>query len=111
VLHLKNKQQENTKKMAIYNKSIELNGKSTKAKVGFAEYSNTITTSDIFKETYSTPMNVWIDDVCFENAITAICNLSKKTGRHTVSYICNKTGIKFPDSEKKVVEHILNMQN
>lgn len=97
--------------MATYNKSIELNGKSTKANVCFTIFSKAHTISDRLKETFITPMSIWIDDVCYENAITAYCNMSKKTGKCSVSYICNKTGIKFPDSQKKIIEHILNMQN
>lgn len=98
--------------MATYNKKIELNGKSIIVKVNFDyDYSSSVTTSDRMKETSTRPVNVWINNVCYKNAVTSIFNVSKKTGRYSASFLCNKTGAKFNDSEKKVIEHILSMQN
>ena len=102
----------NNTKMATYNKKIELNGKSIIVNVNFDyDFASNVTTSDRMKETSTKLVNVWINNICYKNAVTSICNISKKTGRYSASFVCNKTGIKFNDSEKKVVEHILNMQN
>jgi hypothetical protein len=97
-------------KMATYNKTIELNGKSIKVNVGFQYHrSDVITTSDRTGETWTMPVSVFVNDICYEKAVTSICKMTKKTGRHYVNFVCNKTGVKFNDSEKKVIEHILTL--
>ena len=103
----------NNTKMATYNKKIVLNGEKLTVNVGFSlDNSKFVTTSDNNKITHSNPTyTIFINEVAFDNAFTSVCTESKKTGKHSVSYICNKTGIKLPDSHNKLVEHILNMQN
>lgn len=100
----------NNTKMAAYNKTIELNGKKIIVNVNFDyDYLSTYTTSDRMKKTSKRLVNVWINNVCYKNAVTSIYNVSNKTGRYSASFVCNKTGAKFNDSEKKVVEHILTL--
>jgi hypothetical protein len=96
--------------MATYNKKIELNGKQITVKAGFGLDLNMFTTvSDDKKTVHSNPTySVYINGVEYKNVFTSICTENKKTGRASISYICNKTGIKFANSDKKLIEYILN---
>jgi hypothetical protein len=99
--------------MATYNKKIVLNGEKVTVTVGFSlDNSKFVTTSDNNKTTYSnSTYTIFINELTFENAFTSVCTESKKTGKNSVSYICNKTGVRLPDSHNKLVQHILSMQN
>lgn len=97
--------------MATILKSISKNGEIIKLNVEVTfDYSNEIVSSTYLKTTQIWPCNIMINDVYYENAFTSYYNISKKTGRYSHTFTCNKTGLKFNDSHKKLVEHILKFQ-
>lgn len=96
--------------MATILKTISKNGQNIKLNVEVSfDYSQEIVFSDNTKTTQNWPCNITINGALYKNAFTAIYNVSKKTGRYSQSFVCNKTGLKFNDSHKKLVEHLLKM--
>jgi hypothetical protein len=90
--------------MRTYNKTIQFNGKSTKVKVGFYYHTTERTTN---YQTWSVPVSIFINEICYDKVVNVSSDESKRNSG--LKFTCNKTGTKFNDSEKKVVEHILNL--
>ncbi len=90
--------------MASYNKTIELNGKSIKVNVEFSYHTTERITS---LTSWTMPVSIFINDICYDKVINVSSDTSKKNSG--LKFTCNKTGTKFNDSEKKVVQHILNL--
>lgn len=96
--------------MANILKTIAKNGQITKLNVEVSfDYSNKIVFDSYNKTTTVWPCSIKIDGVFYENAFTSYYNVSKKTGRYSQTFTCNKTGLKFNDSHKKLVEHLLKI--
>jgi hypothetical protein len=90
--------------MENYNKTIKLNGKSIKVNIAFSYHTEErIISLDFWKM----PVTIFIDNICFDKALTVMSNTNKSNS--SLQFVCNKTGVKFNDSHKKVVEHILNL--
>jgi hypothetical protein len=90
--------------MENYNKTISLNGKSIKVNIAFSYHeSERIISLDYWKM----PVTIFINDICYDKALTIMSNMNKSKSK--LEFVCNKTGVKFNDSHKKVVEHILNL--
>jgi hypothetical protein len=87
-----------------YNKTIELNGKLIMVKVCFSYH-----TEDRIVSPYSweMPVSIFVNDFCYEKSVNVSRDTTKTNSK--LKFTCNKTGEKFNDSEKKVVEHILNL--
>jgi hypothetical protein len=90
--------------MRTYNKTIELNGKLVKVKVGF--YYHTIERTTNY-QVWSVPVSIFINEICYDKVVNISSDESKRNSG--LKFTCNKTGRRFNDSEKKVVEHILNL--
>lgn len=98
--------------MATILKTISKNGQISKLNVDVTfDYSQEIVSNSYLKTTKVWPCNIMIDNVYYKNAFTSYYNVSKKTGRYSQTFTCNRTGLKFNDSHKKLVEHLLRMQN
>jgi hypothetical protein len=92
------------KNMKTYIKTIELNGKLTKVKVGFLYHE---TERIVSSYDWKMPVSIFIDDFCYEKVVNVSRDTSKKFGG--LKFTCNKTGVQFNDNEKKVIEHILKI--
>jgi hypothetical protein len=90
--------------MENYNKTIKLNGKSIKVNIAFSYHTEE---RIISLNSWKMPVTIFIDNICFDKALTVMSNTNKSNSG--LQFVCNKTGVKFNDSHKKVVEHILNL--
>lgn len=86
-------------------KTLNVNGQNVKMDVHFG---TNLTNKPVNTEFQ---VSVSIEGKIYENAFTGFCNFNKKTFKTSISYTCNKTGLKFGDSEKKCLEHIIALNN
>jgi len=80
-------------------KTLNLNGQKVKVDAEFL-------VGEVIAGKYQ--VTVVINGKRYSNAFTGTCNISATTGRYSVTFVCNTTGAKFGDSEKKCMEHLLN---
>lgn len=90
--------------MENYNKTIQLNGKSIKVNVEFSYHTTERITNH---QSWTMPVSIIINNVSYEKAMNVSCDINKSTSG--LKFTCNKTGLKFNDSHKKIIEHILTI--
>jgi hypothetical protein len=90
--------------MEKYSKTIELNGKSIKVNVEFSYHTTERKTT---LQSWTMPVSVIINNICYDKVVNVSCDTTKRNSG--LKFTCNKTGLKFNDSHKKVIEHILTL--
>lgn len=95
--------------LIIKMKTLNINGVKTKRDVGLEivklEPSTLIPGSKSKGE-----VNIRIDEDVYNNCFTYYISMSKKTYRYSETYICNETGYKIFNSEKKCIEHLIHLK-
>lgn len=94
----------NNNNMESYNKTIKLNGKSINVNVEFFYHTTERITT---LSSWTMPVSIIVNNVCYDKAVNVSSDTTKKNSG--LKFTCNKTGVKFNDSHKKVIEHILTL--